>query len=138
MQAVLARLEGSPALTLGSDPVAVRRSHRIPVAREDAPMVHLIDGADTPRPAKSNCHTERVKAFIVSVFIRDDAGAGVADPLVTEINSRLDPDSKAFTAFRGDLKHGAITPDEEIADADAVRIDMAFTFEYSTTGWSLE
>lgn len=127
MVAVYARLTGSPSLS-----ATVKRSHRTLVTRDSAPMVHLIDGADTPREQK-NCRTARTKAFTVGVFVRSDSGASAADALVVAINERLDGWSGP-----GDLKQGRIAPDEEIADLDAVFIGMEFTCDYNTSGWALD
>ena len=133
MVAVLARLQASPAITDN-----VRRAHRISITRENAPAVHLIDGTDTPTPAKNNCRTQRTRGFTVSIFVRDDAGASAADPYVLAVNDALDPD--VGTAYPGGaiMRQGRITVDEEIADGDAVRVDMAFEFDYQTTGWALD
>lgn len=133
MVAVLARLQASPAITDN-----VRRAHRISITRENAPAVHLIDGTDTPTPAKNNCRTQRTCGFTVSIFVRDDEGASAADPYVLAVNDALDPD--VGTAYPGGaiMRQGRITVDEEIADGDAVRVDMAFEFDYQTTGWALD
>ena len=133
MLAIFARLQASPAIV--ENP---RRSHRIPVTREQAPTIHLIDGTDTPTPAKNNCRTQRTRGFTVSIFVRDDAGASAADPYVLAVNDALDPD--VGTAYPGGaiMRQGRITVDEEIADGDAVRVDMAFEFDYQTTGWALD
>lgn len=133
----LARLQGSPSLMLGAQNVAVKRSHRTPVARDDAPMVHLIDGPDRPTGnIESDCDREREKRFTVSVFIRDDGGAGVADPLVVEINNRMSNATPWGDGIR--VTQGPIVPDEEIADGDAIRVDMEFAAKYDAPGWSLE
>lgn len=134
MLAVEGRLTGSPAIA-----ATLKRAHRTPVTKAAAPTVHLIDGADTPKAAK-NCRTDREKEFTVSVFVRSDAGAAAADPLVVEVNARLDPESEAYAAYPHDatLTQGPVTPDEEIADGDATRIDMRFTFRYQASGWALD
>lgn len=133
MLAVFARLQASPAIV--ENP---RRAHRIPVTRDQAPAIHLIDGADTPTPAKNNCRTQRTCSFTVSIFVRDDAGASAADPYKLAVNDALDPG--VGTAYPGGaiMRQGRITVDEEIGDGDAVRVDMAFEFDYQTTGWALD
>ncbi len=131
MQAVLARLESSPALCDN-----VRRAHRVAVARDEAPAIYLIDGDDVIRGSPdSDCRRDRVKRFTVAVFVRDDDGASAADTLVDAVNDRLDP----VTAYASGatLLQGAIKPDEEIADEDAIRVDMEFEFRYQAPGWSL-
>lgn len=134
MQEVFARLTGSPALLENGN---VRRSHRTTVTRALAPAVHLIDGADEPKDANSDCRTERTKDFTVRVHGRDDEGVKALDSIVVEINSRLDGNTDAYP-HGAVLKQRGIVPDEEIADADALRVDMGFTFEYQTAGWPLE
>lgn len=135
MLAALARLQGSPGLTLGVSDVPAKRSHRTTVTRATAPQVHLVDGTDRPTGhLESDCNRDREKQFTVSIFVRDDAGAGAADPLVVEINDRM-------SGTWGDgirVTQGPIEPEEEIADGDAIRIDMAFTAKYAAPGWSLE
>jgi hypothetical protein len=133
MVAVLARLQGSPSIADN-----VRRAHRIPVTREQAPAVHLIDGTDTPTPAKNNCLTQRTRGFTVSIFVRDDAGASAADSYVLAVNAALDPEDNAPYPSNAVMRQGRITVDEEIADGDAVRVDMAFEFDYVTSGWALD
>ena len=135
MQAILARLMGSPALE-----AEVRRSHRIPVTRDAAPAVHVVDGRDVPTPARNDCRTDRTKGFTVSVYVRDDAGASAADALVQAINERLDPIDAAQTPYPSGavLRQLSIIPSEEIADGDAVQIDMEFEFDYATSGWRLD
>lgn len=130
MQEVLDRLHGSPALC------EVKRAHRTPVTRDDAPMIHLIDGEDVPNDTDDDCDRSRVKHFTVSVFIRDDSGATAADSLVVAVNDRLNPADTYGDGVR--LRQGAIIPEEEIADTDAVRIDLKFKFLYNAPGWSLE
>ena len=136
MQAVLARLQGSPPVIANAN---IRRQHRTVVTRAEAPAVHLIDGTDTPTPAKNDCRTDRSKAFTVSIFVRDDAGYEAADPIMVEINARLDPGAADYTAYGAGiaLRQGRITVEQEIADGDALRVDMEFTFEYRTAGWTL-
>lgn len=131
MQAVLARLEGSPALD-----ATVKRSHRTTVTREDAPMIHLVDGDDVPEDSDGDCDKARTKHFTVSVFVRSDTGASAADALVLAVNDRLNPADAYGDGVR--LRQGPITPDEEIADEDAVRIDMKFRFLYNAPGWNLD
>jgi hypothetical protein len=135
MAAILARLQALPKLAPD-----VRRSHRIPVSREMAPCVHLVDGGDTLVAMKNDCRGDRKKAFTVSVFYRDDAGAAAADPMVISVNDRMNPVHATFSALPHNaiLKQGDITPNEETADGDAVRIDMAFEFEYHTSGWRID
>lgn len=133
MVAVLARLT-DPSPTLAA---RVRRSHRTPVTREDGSTVDLIEGDDIPERSNSECDRERTKSFRLSICVRDDAGATAADDLVVAVNARLDP-SAIWLPLGVVLQQGPITVDEEIADEDAVRIDMNFTASYTAPGWSLE
>ena len=135
MQAVLARLIASPPLLVNGN---VRRSHRTPVTRAAAPALHLVDGADEPKPANNDCRTDRTKYFTVSLFGRDDGGVAVLDTTVVAINRRLDPLRGTPYPNGAVLRQRRITPNEETADGDALRIDMDFEFEYSTDGWTLE
>lgn len=137
MQNVLARLEGSPSLMLGAQNVNVKRSHRTPVPRDEAPMVHLVDGDDLPKGrADGECRTARTKHFSVDVFVRDDQGVTVADPLIVEVQSRLHP--RVLPAYPGNLRMGPIRVDEEIADGDAIRVTLNYECDYNTTGWALD
>jgi hypothetical protein len=135
MVALLARLQDSPALAPD-----VRRSHRTIVDRDHAPAIHLIDGSDTPTQSKNDCRTDRKKAFTVRIFRRDDAGVASADPTVIAVNARLDPVHATYQPYPGGavLHQGRIVPAEEIADGNAVGIDMEFEFYYCTGGWTLE
>lgn len=135
MVAVLARLQDDPPLAPD-----VRRKHRTVVDRDHSPAIHLIDGQDVPTDQKTDCRTDREKSFTVRYFRRDDAGAASADPTVVAIHARLDPVHPTYQAYPGDavLTQGSIVPGEEIADADAVWIDMEYKFAYRTGGWTLE
>lgn len=133
MQEVFDRLTGSPPLLTDGN---VKRSHRTAVTKAKAPEVHLVDGADSPKDPSSDCRTARTKEFTVSVFGRGDAGVSALDSIVIDINRRLDPTDNPYTGAT--LKQRAIVPEEEIADNDALRVDMGFVFEYETAGWSLE
>lgn len=137
MQNVLARLEGSPSLMLGAQNVNVKRSHRTPVPRDEAPMVHLVDGDDIPGGKREGgCRTERTKHFSIDIFVRDDAGVTVADPLIVEVHNRMNPDFAP--AFPGILRMEPVRVDEEIADGDAVRVTLGYECHYTTTGWALD
>lgn len=131
MRAVLARLEGIPSN--GN----LRRAHRTTIVRDKAPAIRLVDGVDTPQPAKNTCRTDRTKAFTVTLFGRDDAGVAMLDDTIVAVNARLNP--MQGTPYPGGavLRQLRITPDEEIADGDAIRVDMDFEFDYETPGWAL-
>lgn len=116
---------------------AVRRAHRTIVPRDGAPAVHLVDGEDAPvKGATQRDCARREGAFTVSIFVRSDAGAAAADPFKVEIMRRLSPDTQSYAAGVT-VQPGRIVVDTEIADADAVRVDMDFGVRYTATEWSL-
>lgn len=136
MRAVLDRLQGpTPIVT---DDSRVRRSHRTVVARDKAPAVHLIDGADLP-DQDSKCATARKLDFTVRLIVRDDDGFTAADPLKLAVMERLDPESESYTVYPhgARIAPGRITPEQEIADGDSLSVEMEFTFRYSAAGWTL-
>lgn len=136
MRAVLDRLQGpTPIVT---DDNRVRRSHRTVVARDKAPAVHLIDGAEVP-DQDSKCATSRKLEFTVRLIVRDDDGFTAADPLKIAVMARLDPESEAYAVYPHGARivPGRITPEAEIADGDSLSVEMDFTFKFETTGWSL-
>ena len=137
LDAVWARLAASPALEVNE----LKRSHRTTVTRENAPAVHLVAGPDVPEPSRNDCRTNRAKGFTVRVFYRDDDGAAAADDLVVEIHRRLDPsEASGFAPYPEgvSLRQGRIDVAEEIADEDAVAIEMEYAADYTTEGWTLE
>src|SRR6266851_2256901 len=87
MSAVLARLRTAAVI---DDLSNIRRDHRTVVPREKAPAVHVVDGNEVPTPAK-NCRCGVDFNFIVSVFVRDDAGYEAADPIAIACMAALDP-----------------------------------------------
>lgn len=138
MVAVLTRLKapgtGWPAAA------DVRRAHRTDVPRSTSSpaalqRVHLIDGTDEPRKGTALCGM-RDATFTVSLFIRSADGPQAADPHKVEVMRRLSPNTSAYTT--GCVYPGRITVDpEQIADVDAIRVDLEFTFDYPATEWSL-
>jgi hypothetical protein len=136
MSGILARLQAGPPIV----PIAasVRRSHRTTVTREMAPAVHVVDGADNPVRAKNDCHTDRNKAFTVSIFVRDDEGYAAADPIMLDVNARLESTQAAPYPAGVTIKQGRITFEQEIADGDALRVDMEYELYYCTGGWALD
>lgn len=135
MQAVLARLKGPTPMVAN-----IRRTHRTVVTRANAPAVHLVDGTDTPGGLHGDCYTDRELGFTVRVFERDDDAYTSVDAMKRQVMARLHPESTAYAAYphNGVLKAGRITPDQEIADQDALTVDMEFSFSYKAASWSLE
>jgi hypothetical protein len=132
---ILARLKASGSGWVPTS--AVRRAHRTIVPRDGTPAVHLVDGEDAParRGTQRDC-ARREGAFTVSIFVRSDAGVGAADPFKIEVMRRLSPDTQAYAAGVT-IQPGRIAHDVEIADLDAVRVDMDFGIRYTAQEWSL-
>lgn len=136
LSGVLSRLQTSPNIV--NDPAQVRRAHRTVIPRTPGFSVHVIDDYDEPSgEGNANCARRR-GAFTVSLFGRGDAGPTLLDPLKLEVARRLSPYTAAYPAGIC-IDPGRIFVKVEIADADAIRLDMNFTAEYQTAGeWSLE
>jgi hypothetical protein len=133
MEQVVERLRADPPLL--DDITRIRRDHRTILTRDDCPAIHVIDGTEEPKSTKA-C-IERAQVFTVAVFVRDDAGYAAADPLKLEVMRRLNPQTQAWQAGV-DIVPGRIAPNTEIADLDALRLDMEFTFRYATGLWALD
>lgn len=135
---VLARLQAAP--TIVTDAGQVRRAHRTAIPRTTGYSVHVIDDYDQPRRGavgNRGC-AWREGAFTVSLFGRGDAGPSILDPLKIEVQRRLSPDTAAYPVGIC-IDPGRIIVKVEIADADAVRVDMQFDLSYPVRGeWSLE
>jgi hypothetical protein len=117
----------------------VRRAHRTDVPRGDSSQalkrIHLVDGYDEPRKGTTRCGM-RDASFTVSLFIRSADGPQAADPHKIEVIRRLSPNTTAYAA--GCVYPGRITVDpDQIADVDAIRVDLEFTFDYPAAEWSL-
>lgn len=133
LEQVLARLRAAP--TFGVALTSIRRDHRTTIPRDSAPAIHVIDGDEALKTRKT-CAT-REQAFMVVLFLRSDAGFADADPLKLEVMRRLNPATQAWAA--GVLiEPGDIRSVTEIADADALRVEMDFTFSYTTGLWTLD
>lgn len=125
---VLARLQ-----TSASDwPEDVRRAHRTAVPREVGDAIQLLDGRDEPNGQK--CHREA--DFVVRILKRSDDGVVAADETKIEVMRRLSPYTQAY-ADGISITPGRIEHDVEIADSDAVAIDMHFDIGYPAGEWSL-
>lgn len=139
MSAVLARLKAAPT-NWGLGVQDVRRAHRTAVPKAGAPAVHLVGGRDEParEHSKSLCRRRNAE-FTVALFVRNDAGESAADPLRIEAMRRLNPETTGLAAYPSGalVRPAEIDPDEEIADGDAIRIDMRFEFSYPATDWKL-
>lgn len=137
MNEVLARLRADPPLV--PDVTQIRRSHRTAVPRENAPAIHVIQGRLRRLQPESDCPVYWRLDFIVRPMVRSDDDFDTADPLMQAVLERLAPTTPE-TAYQHSarLNFGDIDPDQEVADADALGLDMAFSFAFETDDWSLE
>lgn len=135
-----ARLTATPfaGVTAGN----VRRTHLTKVNRDRVPAIHQRDGRDDKRagaPGSRNvCSQPRDIEWTISIFTRgDDTAHLVADALMLEVLARMSsqvaPWGKGIT-----VEYGAIDYDNEVADDDAVRLDIAFAADYATPEWQLD
>lgn len=137
IEAMLERLQGSPSIVPASD--NVRRSHRTWVPREQCPAVHVADGGDEPRRDRGGCAIERECVMTVSILVRNDDGYSDAATIAENVMARLDPDNQAETPYPAGVtvEPGRIGVDDEIADADILRLVMEFRIRYLAANWSL-
>lgn len=135
MVAVLAAMRTpTPIVPLAAN---IRRAHRTAMPREKGDFIHLIDGDDEP-DRKQKCGRRRGK-FTASIFVRSDDGATAADKYRIAVADRLETLGSSLPDGVMIEPPGRISPDTEIADGDATRVDMDFEFTYPTHGeWSLE
>lgn len=133
---VLARLKAAPNIV--TDPNQVRRAHRTKIPLLESFSVHLIDGNDAPRKGEVSACPHRDGMFTVTLFGRSDLGPTVLDPLKIEVMRRLNWRTQAYP--RGvTIDPGRIVIQTNIADKDAIRVDMNFDLSYPVAGeWSLE
>lgn len=135
-----ARLTATP-LT-GVDASDVRRLHRTPVNRDNSSAVHQVDGDDDRRSgvagSKNVCAQPREVAWKVSIYARSDvAGHLTVDALMLEVLHRMNPATAAWP--RGVIvQYGTISYDNEVADEDVSKLDIAFTAGYQTPEWQLD
>lgn len=134
MAAVLTALRASPpVVTLAN----VRRAHKTTIPRDKAPAVHLVDGEDD-RDKKPACGKRRGN-FTISIYVRSDDGASAADPYRITVCRRIENLGSSLPSGVMISPPGRISVESEIADADATRVDVEFSFTYQTRGeWSLE
>lgn len=99
--------------------------------------MHLVDGDSAPDNKGRQCG-RRDDGFTVSIFVRNDViGAAAADPFKIEVMRRLNPSTQEYVAGVK-VTPGRITIDTEIADVDAIRVNMDFGLSYQTgSEWSL-
>lgn len=128
------------ALTIPSQVAdQVRRAHKTAIPRElggvDAAVaVHLVDGGDDP-VSGSKCG-DRECSFMTSIFVRSDDGVAAADGYRSEIFARF---HTAVWPENVVVKPGRISMEEEVADEDAIRVDVEWSAFYRTGSiWSLE
>lgn len=134
---VVGRLRAAPAIIDGEGNAVlnIRRDHRTVVTRDQSPAIYILDGPEKQLIGKS-CIT-REQTFSVMLFVRSDSGFAAADSLKLEVMRRLDPNTQQW-ADGVDIVPGNITPDAEIADQDALRVEMEFAFRYTTGVWTLD
>jgi len=135
MQEVVTRLVRTPSVI--ADASNVRRDHRTHVMREQAPAIHVVDGDDAPTGKFQRGCVERSKSFTVALFVRDDQGFTAADPIVLTILARLNGLALAYSR-KARIALGKIRFDNEIADGDALRVEIELTFVYNAPEWSLD
>jgi len=132
LASILGRLTAAPK-TWADD---IRRAHLTAPPKSAGRVVHLIDGEDAPdKGARRDC-TQRDGAFSLALFVRSDLGVSAADPMKIEVMRRLAPDSAPYPDGVA-VKPGRVVPSANLADNDAIRIDMDFTFCYPATDWTL-
>lgn len=135
MDEVVARLRGYSGI--GVDVEQIRRDHRTVLARDQCPAIHVIDGTEDPKNGKG-CRCDVSFAFRVAIFVRDDAGYAAAAAIKVPVMAALDPTVGSGYGHNARLNRGRITSDQEIADADSLRVDMEFQFRYETAEWRLD
>jgi hypothetical protein len=131
MEEVVTRLAGFSGLGVGW----IKRDHRTVIPRDQCPAIHVIDGAETPASKSNGCYMPTKLEFRVAIFVRDDDGYAAADPIKIAVMAALNPDT-AYT-HSAIIARGPIIPEQEIADADSLRVDMHFSLSYQTGEWTL-
>jgi hypothetical protein len=131
MLMVVDRLQTAAVITETDN---IRRDHRTILNRDRAPAVHVVDGNETPTPANA-CTCKIEFDFTVSIFVRADAGYATADPIAVAVMEALDPATSYGPAI--ELVRGRIVREQEIADMDALRVDMQFKFRYQIAEWEI-
>lgn len=99
--------------------------------------MHVVDGDAKPTADKS-CAWHWEHEFTISVFVRDDAGFPAADPLAIEVVDRINPTFGTPYPHRARLTLNRIRKDSEIADDDAVRVDIECTLQFATGEWAID
>lgn len=116
----------------------VRRYHLTNVDREDCPAIHMRAGDATKDSEDKGCRWCWSLEVRVSVYVRSDAGDGIADPIVNEVVRRLNPNVTPRYSNGVDLRLTKIETDTEVADTDAQRVDVVLTAKYDTGPWTLD
>lgn len=144
LRQVFTRLRAAPSwlpADIDAQNPRIRRRHRTSVPRDRAPEVHEVDGEQLPGKQK-NCSVEWYCDFTVAVFVvPDDETGGNADAYTDEIYKRLDNNTVPYTLAGGTTPRFecmGIQPDGEVADGDALRVDMRFRFTYETKTGTLD
>lgn len=139
MDAILARLRADPPLIPGDLTEKIRRDHRTAVTQELAPRIHLVIVEDEPGKPSGDC-VRRTVRFDIMLYVRNDLGAEILDPIAVAVLKRLKSRQTGFTVYPHNamVVPGRIRYDPEVADQDALRATMSFTFGYDTDEWSLE
>ncbi len=139
LDAILARLRADPPLLPGDLIEKIRRDHRTAVTVELAPRIHLAVVEDDVTKRSGSCITRTVR-FDIQIYVRNDLGTEVLDPIQSAVLSRLKPRATGFSPYPHNamVVAGRIRYDQEVADQDALRGVMSCTFAYETDEWSLE
>lgn len=134
---VLARLQALPLPVFFPELDSIRRSHLTNVPREKSPAIHLRFPRARPVKDKS-CNWQWTLDVTVSVYSRDDSGDVMADPLVGEVVTRLNPETSTGYGNGVVVELESIENETEIADEDATRVDIKFTGKFATRAWQLD
>jgi hypothetical protein len=132
-----ARLAAAPVI---DDVDRIRLNHRTALPRENAPAVYLRPADDVLGKEHGGCNVEHVVAFVISVFVRDDADEpyDAAFPILMAIVAALNPNGSPAWPYNATLRLRRIEFVDDIADADALRTDMHFEFGYISGLWTLD
>jgi hypothetical protein len=120
----------------------VRRAHKTAVPKDASNKIevglHVIDGGDAPakRPSNADC-AQRECDLTLAIFVRSDAGPAAADPMKLEAMRRMNPATAPWPSGVS-IAPGPIKVDDELADADSIRVEMIFNARYAAAGeWAL-
>lgn len=133
MLEIVSRLQTAAVIT---DLANIRRDHATVVTRDQCPRVHVRDGDETPDPTTRECFRKWKSKVTVSIFVRDDQGFAAVAPIKQAVLAALNPDTTPYTGSAEPCLE-RISKEQEIADADALRVDLQFELRYQTALWAL-